>query len=219
MEVAPRVGTLHCVDAAAEALEVARENLADQPNCRFHHASVEAIPIPDASMDFGYSLGVLHHIPDPAAGMRACASKLKPGAPFLVYLYYALDGRPAWFRALWRLSDAVRKIVMRLPFRLKVIASTVIAAVAYFPFARLALLAEKAGVDVHHFPLATYRDRSFYSMRTDALDRFGTQLEYRFTADGVRDVMTQAGLERIELSQSAPYWCAVGYRTAEQGNA
>src|SRR4051812_40315357 len=61
VEVAPRVGTLHCVDAAAEALEVARENLADQPNCRFHHASVEAIPIPDGSMDFGYSLGVLHH--------------------------------------------------------------------------------------------------------------------------------------------------------------
>jgi len=30
--VAPRVGTLHCVDASAEALAVARRNLADQTN-------------------------------------------------------------------------------------------------------------------------------------------------------------------------------------------
>src|SRR5687767_7489992 len=53
--VAPRVGRLHCVDASAQALNVARRNLAGQPNCTFHHASVDAIPLPDGSMDFGYS--------------------------------------------------------------------------------------------------------------------------------------------------------------------
>src|SRR4051795_6085969 len=34
--VAPRVGTLHCVDASVEALGVARETLAAQPHCAFH---------------------------------------------------------------------------------------------------------------------------------------------------------------------------------------
>jgi hypothetical protein len=46
-------------------------------------------------MDFGYSLGVLHHLPDPRAGLAACVTKLKPGAPMLVYIYYAFDNRPA----------------------------------------------------------------------------------------------------------------------------
>ena len=39
-------------------------------------------------------------------------------------------------------------------------------------------------------------------MRTDALDRFGTTLEQRFTASEIREMMHNAGLERIrELTQ------------------
>jgi hypothetical protein len=49
-------------------------------------------------------------------------------------------------------------------------------------------------------------------MRTDALDRFGTRLERRFTADQIKDMMEKAGLNRIKFSDSAPYWCAVGYK-------
>ncbi|HLG41838.1 MAG TPA: class I SAM-dependent methyltransferase, partial [Planctomycetota bacterium] len=80
--VAPRVGLLHCVDASDAALDVARRNLADAPNCTFHHASADDLPFDDASMDFGYAVGVLHHIPDPGAALAACVRKLKPGAPF-----------------------------------------------------------------------------------------------------------------------------------------
>src|SRR5438270_2956699 len=54
--VAPRVGTLHCVDASLEALNVAKRNLKQTTNVEFHHASVDAIPLADESMDFGYSL-------------------------------------------------------------------------------------------------------------------------------------------------------------------
>ena len=96
--VAQRVGHLHCIDASATALDVARRNLCVYTNCSFHHASVEAIPLADNSADFGYSLGVLHHIPDTQRGIDECARKLKPGAPLLVYLYYAFDNRPRWFR-------------------------------------------------------------------------------------------------------------------------
>lgn len=84
--VAPRVRQLHLVDASAEALDVARRMLGGHSNCVFHHASVDALPMAPGSMDFGYSLGVLHHVPDIAAGLTACVSCLKPGAPFLVYL-------------------------------------------------------------------------------------------------------------------------------------
>src|SRR5262245_9851309 len=47
--VLPRVGTLHCIDASGEALEVAKRNLNGFTNARFHHASVAEMPIPDAS--------------------------------------------------------------------------------------------------------------------------------------------------------------------------
>jgi ubiquinone/menaquinone biosynthesis C-methylase UbiE len=210
--VAPRVGRLHCIDAAAPALEVARRALAGQTNCTFHHASVEAIPLEDASMDFGYSLGVLHHVPDTLAGLRACARKLKPGAPFLVYLYYAFDNRPAWFRALWRASDLGRRVLSRLPFRLRAFACDAIALTVYLPLARMARLAERAGRRVDAWPLSAYRNLSFYVMRTDALDRFGTRLEQRFTRAQIQALLQQAGFTDIGFRDSEPYWCAVGIR-------
>ena len=212
--VAPRVGRLYCVDASSAALAVARRNLAGLDNCAFVEASVAQLPFVDGSMDFGYSLGVLHHVPDTAAGIRACVAKLKPGAPLLLYLYYAFDNRPTWFRLLWRASDLGRRAISGLPYRLRYLTTDVLALTVYWPLARTARLLERAGRDVDAFPLSLYRQRSFYTMRTDALDRFGTVLEQRFTARQIREMMEAAGLERITFSDTMPYWCAVGYKRA-----
>jgi len=73
--VAPRVGTLHCIDPST-AIEVARKNLGSYTHCVFHQAGVDDIPLKDHSMDFGYSLGVLHHIPNTCAALIACVAKL-----------------------------------------------------------------------------------------------------------------------------------------------
>ncbi|HEY7534175.1 MAG TPA: class I SAM-dependent methyltransferase, partial [Nitrospiraceae bacterium] len=210
--VAPRVGRLHCIDASKSAIGVARRNLSKFPNCEFHVASVDQLPIEHASMEFGYSLGVLHHVPDTEAGLQACVDLLKPGAPFLVYLYYAFDNRPWWFRLLWHVSDIGRKLISRFPIWLRFTTAQVIAAVVYYPLARLSWLLEQCGLNVDGLPLSAYRARSFYVMRTDALDRFGTRLEHRFTAAQIRQMMERVGLEKIEFSTSTPYWCAVGFK-------
>ena len=207
--VAQRVGRLHCIDPSA-AIEVARKNLGSHANCLLHQAGVDNIPVADKSMDFGYSLGVLHHIPDTYAALAACVAKLKPGAPFLLYLYYAFDNRPAWFRAIWRVSDRVRKVVSNLPHSLRYKVSQAIAGLVYWPLARAAKLTEALGINIANFPLAAYRNCSFYVMRTDALDRFGTRLEQRFTKMEIKNMMESAGLENIIFSERAPFWCAVG---------
>src|SRR5206468_8180188 len=138
--------------------------------------------------------GVLHHLPDPQRGLERCVAKLRPGAPFLVYLYYALDHRPPWFRSVWRVADAARRLLCQLPFRAKRVITDVIAALVYLPLARAALIAERAGFDPEPLLLAAYRHRSFYSMRTDALDRFATRLEHRFRRVEVAARLRRAGL-------------------------
>lgn len=211
--VADRAGTLHCVDASEAALAVARRQLSSASNCEFHLGSVSALPFAPGSMDFGYSLGVLHHTPDPEHGLRACVSVLKPGAPFLLYLYYRFDNKPFWYGWLWQASDLWRLVVCRLPKPLRFAVCDAIAALVYWPLARTARLIERAGGSVDSFPLAYYRDRSFYVMRNDALDKFGTRLEQRFTQAEMRAMMERAGLERIAFNNHAPYWCAVGFRS------
>lgn len=210
--VAPRVSELHCIDASESAIAVARRKLRDHDNCRFHLASVDCLPLSDASMDFGYALGVLHHVPDTAGAIRACVEKLRPGAPLLLYLYYAFDNRPAWFKALWALSDGLRRVISIMPGRVKYAATQSCAALVYWPLARLARVCERFGVDVADFPLAEYRHKSYYTMRTDALDRFGTRLEKRFSRQEIAALMAAAGLVKLRFRDAPPYWCVLGFR-------
>lgn len=209
LEVAPRVGQLHMLDASAEALSVARANLGAATNVCFHHASVSEIPLPDGSLDFAYSLGVLHHVPDTVGAIRHICAKLKPGAPFLIYLYYALDNRPRWFRAIWQASNAGRQAISAFPKPLKLIASQAIAATVYWPIARLCTVLSHAGISTASIPLEAYKDRSFYTMRTDAYDRFCTSLEKRFTRNEIRLMLQEAGFDQIIFSEQVPFWCAV----------
>lgn len=213
LQVSARVGRLHALDASADALAVARQNLANSPNVTFHHASVGDIPLPDRSLDFAYSLGVLHHVPDTTGAIRHIASKLKPGAPFLIYLYYALDNRPFWFRALWRSTDAGRALISRLPPSLRLLASQLIAATVYWPLARACTLLNGLGMSTRTIPLEAYKDRSFYTMRTDAYDRFCTSLEKRFSRAEIQRMLEDAGFARITFSEQVPFWCAVGRKT------
>lgn len=209
--VAARVGKLHCIDPS-DAIEVARRNLGGLKNCEFHRATVDAMPIPDGSLDFCYSLGVLHHVPDTELGVRSCVATLKPGGPFLIYLYYAMENRPSWFRALWRCSDIARRVLSGSPRWVKIIAADAIAALVYMPLSRTARVLERLRIPAGHFPLSEYRDKGFYTLRTDALDRFGTRIEHRFTQSEIRAMMERCGLRNIVFRNAAPYWCAVGYK-------
>ncbi len=154
----------------------------------------------------------MHHIPDTAKALGDCVAKLKPGAPFLVYLYYRFDHSPGWFVALWRISDLVRRIVSPLPFPIKRLVTDIIAILVYLPIARLAKLAERLGANVSKVPLSYYRDASFRTIRNDALDRFGTRLEQRFTRDEITELMKNAGLKNIRFHEAEPYWVALGIR-------
>lgn len=211
-EVGGRVGRLVAVDASRDAASVARRNLQHLGNVHVCVASVDNLPFRPRSLDFAYSLGVLHHVPDTLAALRACVAALKPGAPLLVYLYYAFDDRPAWFRGLWRASDLLRRLVSRLPHPARWGVTQALALLVYLPLSRLARGAELLGRDVDGFPLSFYRRRSLYVMRTDALDRFGTQLEQRFTRAQIQQMLEQAGLEGVVFRAGSPYWTAMGTR-------
>lgn len=211
--VAERVGKLHCIDAASKALDTARKILADKKNVEFHLASVGEMPIEDSSQDFGYSLGVLHHIPDTERALGDCVSKLKPGAPFLVYLYYRFDNSPGWFVALWRITDIARRLICLLPFPIKRLITDLIAILVYWPLTRASKLAERLGMDVSNVPLSFYRDNDFRTLRNDALDRFGTRLEQRFTRSEISEMMKRAGLKNIRFRDAEPYWVALGTRS------
>ena len=128
----------------------------------------------------------------------------------MVYLYYSFDNRSLWYRILWKLTDLLRRIIYVLPEKIKRLITDFIALSVYFSLARFSHFIKLIGWNSESLPLSYYKDKSFYTMRTDARDRFGTALESRFSKKQVMGMMSDAGLVEISFSKSAPFWCAIG---------
>ena len=211
--VAPKVKRLVCIDASSDAIQVAKENLKELDNIKYLVASVDNTGLNLASFDFGYSLGVLHHVPNTQHAISSCADLLKKDAPFLLYLYYSFDNMPRWYKLIWRLSELIRLLVSRMYPILKIIFSKAFAIVVYFPMARFSYILDKVGLRVdNYYPLSYYRNKSLYTMMTDSRDRFGTPLERRFSQKEIKEMMELSGFRDIKFSKFKPYWVAIAYK-------
>lgn len=209
--VATRSKFVESIDPS-NAVIAATKLLKDVKNKRITKAGVDYIPFDDNSFDFVFSLGVLHHIPDTQKAMQSSVAKLKSGGYFLVYLYYALDNRGFIYKSIFNISSVVRYIISSLPAFLKKIVCDLISVFVYMPFVILCKLFSAIGLDgvAKKIPLYYYTNKSFNIIRNDALDRFGTPLEQRFSRKEIELMMKNCGLENIVFSEQTPYWHGVG---------
>lgn len=209
--LASRAGFIEAVDPS-NAIFAAAKILKGKNNVRLARASVETLPFADETFDFVMSIGVLHHIPDTAKAMKDCVKKVKKGGHFYVYLYYNLEKRGSIFTALFKLSDFIRSCICRLPGTFKKIVCDVLAVIVYMPLVITVKLFYFLGFSklAKRMPLSAYHNKSFFILRNDALDRFGTRLEQRFSANQVKEMMENAGLTNIRISPGVPYYHAVG---------
>ncbi len=209
--VAPRVKKLNFIEPS-DAINVAKNNLINHSNVTYLRETTESCTIEPESQDFGYSLGVLHHIPDTQKALKDCTLLLKSGAPILLYLYYDFENKPRWFKFIWKLSDYIRKIISSSPKPIKHFLSAFIAITIYYPLSRAAYFLEKLGLNVENIPLSDYRNKPFYQCKNDALDRFGTRLEQRFSKQQIINLFQEAGCENIRFSNKTPYWCCLAFK-------
>ncbi|MGB4845498.1 MAG: class I SAM-dependent methyltransferase [Ferruginibacter sp.] len=196
----------------SDAVYAADELLGNSSNVRITRASINTLPWPDETFDFGMSVGVLHHIPDTQLALNDCVKKIKTGGHFYVYLYYKLDNRGFFFKSLFYLADLIRRVVSKLPSGLKKITCDLLAVFAYMPFILFCRLLMFLGLKktAQKIPLYAYTNKDFYIIRNDSLDRFGTRLEQRFTKDEIEKMMTKSGLINIKFGNDSAYWHAVG---------
>lgn len=95
----------------SDAIEAARVNLDGQKNVHLIQADIYRLPFTEGAFDFAYSLGVLHHLPDPERGFRSLVPLLKPGGALMVWVYST--ARPVLNAVL----EAARFLTRRLPLR------------------------------------------------------------------------------------------------------
>jgi SAM-dependent methyltransferase len=210
--LANRVKFIEAIDPSKAVLS-ASHLTKDLKNVRVTQAGVDSIPFADESFDFAMGVGVYHHIPDTQKAVRDTVKKIKKGGYLLIYLYYSLDNRGGGYKFLFKMSTIIRKIVSSMPNRLKKITCDFIALFVYMPFVLLARFFKMVfpkGRVWEKIPLSYYHDKSWNIIKNDALDRFGTPLEQRFSKKELVQILESCGMEDVVVSDGLPYWHAVG---------
>jgi SAM-dependent methyltransferase len=204
----PYFSLVYALEPSDGASKVLKSKFRNETRMKILQETVGANSIPAGSLDLAMSLGVLHHIPDTGLAIKDIAGKIKSGGVFLCYLYYKLENKPLYYRGLFWASNSLRWIISRLPYAMRRFIAQLISVAIYLPLARTSKLLGNRGKDVSNFPLHHYASMPFVMLQNDALDRFGTRLEQRFSKKEIAEMLGNAGfdLPTLKFSDVEPFW-------------
>ena len=206
--LAPYFSSVYALEPSDGASTVLKRKFTDNPKIVVLQETVGVNSIPVGSLDLAMSLGVLHHIPDTALAIKDVARSIKPEGVFLCYLYYNLENKPAYYKLIFKGVNIVRQVISASPQPLRRLSATIIAGLVYWPLARLSKVLSKLGRNTANLPLHHYADMPFVMLANDALDRFGTSLEQRFSKAEITEMLRAADfdLTTLRFSEIEPFW-------------
>ena len=210
--IAPMIKKMYLLEPSVKAINVSKKRLQKFKNIEYLNIEINKLNLKSSSLDFAYSLGVIHHLNYPTKCFKIINNKLKKNSPFLVYLYHDFENHHKFYKLIWLLSEYFRKFIRKKNFFIKSLLCEIIAIVIYFPLAKISYFLDILNIDVKNVPLSIYKDKSFYIMRNDSLDRFGTKYEKRYSTKDIINLFEKTGFYNIKVSSKEPYWCVIGYK-------
>jgi SAM-dependent methyltransferase len=189
----------------------------NRDNARSHvvQASIFQPPFREGVFDFFFSIGVLHHLPDPEAGFAALVPLLKEGGSAMIWVYGLTD-----MNQIYQLSHltAVRPLTSRLSPRATYAAAVPIAtALELFAFAPVRLLSHLAAVSERIPPqLQEVSELPFTTKIAEVHDRIGAPVTFFPTYEDLDGWFSRAHLEGVEILKTSGSrgWSARGFRSA-----
>ena len=153
------------IDLSA-ATDAAYINIGRLKNVHLAQADIFAMPFREGTFDLAYSIGVLHHTPDPRVAFDKVAAAVKTGGSLAVYLYDR-HGPDHVFTDFWR------RITTRLPHALMAVV-TLLAIPLYFLY-RLPILGK-----LLHFVLPISMEPDWRWRWLDTFDWYTPKYQWKF---------------------------------------
>ena len=193
----------------SRAIDATRQNTKHLPNVHLVQGDIYHPPFVDEAFDFVYSVGVLHHLPDPARGLQSLEPLLKPGGSLFIWLYSSKR------RVVNFLIETVRLVTTRLPHRLVRALSWLGAAVDWcgfvLPYRALARL--PAVERLTPARIKVYSRYPFQVLYADWFDRLAAPVRFYYDEEGVRTMVAAAGLSKVQVVATGLYgWRACGVK-------
>lgn len=183
--VAKYGGTVVAADLSY-AVESARQNLARWEHAHVIQADLRGLPLKSGVFDFIYSLGVLHHTPDPRRTFEGLVRYLKPGGRISITLYSGYNKVYVTSTNLWR------RLTIRLPSRIVYYISHLAIPLYYFyRLPGLGLIARAI------WPISLHPDPEWRLL--DTFDCYTPRYQFFYTHPEVYRWFRDAGLRDIAV--------------------
>ncbi|MFN2599460.1 MAG: class I SAM-dependent methyltransferase [Pyrinomonadaceae bacterium] len=188
------------VDMDGVGLRQANEQLADCAGAHFVQADLFNLPFRPGAFDLIYSLGVLHHTPDPRLAFMSLTRLLKAGGQIAIWVYPKSERTPV--------SDLLRPVTTRIPKNsLYWIAWAVTA--SYGPFLKIPRLKGRLRALLYSTRLPWHEERSW---RVHSfLDWYGPKYQFKFSPEELESWFSEAGL--VDVTR-CPYESSARGRSA-----
>lgn len=202
--------TIYAIDIS-EGTEVTKR-LVQRQNLKNVHvlrADLASIPLPKSSVDWCYSFGVLHHMPQPEAGARELGRLVKPGGQLVTYLYSDLREHPV-LRAALLAGNSMRVVTRRLPLPLLACLCWAIAVPIYFLVTKPC---RKLGITA----LPYTAEKSMRQVWGGLHDRLGAQVEKRYNPDTIAKLYADGGFTLDGMGQIPGWrgWVSWGHKLGD----
>jgi SAM-dependent methyltransferase len=198
----------------SDAIESTRKNTEHLANVHLVQANIYRSPFVEGTFDFAYSIGVLHHLPDPEGGFRCVTSLVKAGGSVFIWVY---SNRR---RVMNAVLECARAVTTRLPPPAQNATSFAAAVIDWggfiVPYKALSSVRPMTPV-VEKLPLPRLKIYSRYPFQVvwaDWFDRLAAPIRFYYDGDDMAAWLNRARLVRTTISPTGLFgWRAYGERT------
>jgi SAM-dependent methyltransferase len=197
----------------SRAIESSYQNTKGLPNVHLVQGNIYAPPFAPATFDFVYSVGVLHHLPDPERGVRSLVPLVKANGSMFVWLY-SKSRRFSNF-----VLECVRAVTTRLPHPLvKSIsfAGAVVDSAVVVPYRAVRRVPGLGAIVDKLAPprVKLYSRYPFQVLHADWFDRLAAPVRFYYNGPEVEEILTAAGLTDVQVAPTGLYgWRGLGIKS------
>ncbi|MFA4826238.1 MAG: class I SAM-dependent methyltransferase [Methanoregula sp.] len=179
----------------SDAVSVAQENTKNM-NVQVVRGDITHPPFKENKFDYIFSIGVLHHLPEPETGFHQLIPLLKPGALISIWVY----GRAKQWAAVYFYEPLI-KITHRLPHRLLYylcyVPATIMEIINGFSILLKKIHLKKLSSVI---PFKYYETYPFSVKLNDAFDVFATPSARYYSDEEIFNWFTRANLIDISIT-------------------
>lgn len=201
----------------SHAVDAAFANTRALPNVHIIQADLNRPPVRPV-VDYAFSVGVLHHLPDPERGFRALASRLRPGGAISAWVY----GREGNGWIVHGVTPVREHVTARLPHGVLDVLSAAVT-VPLFAATRLLYRPARGTALARLLPYEPYlsyiADFPFREQRTIVFDHLVAPVAFYLRRDEFAAWFEHEGLEDVVIeAHNANSWRGFGRRAGGAGS-